>query len=82
MSITIFQSFYISTYRWDGLGDIGVTGRYVGLDNYRELLTDRAFEVSLWNNLKWLALYLLAIPAGLFIALFVLDTIMRSYLDQ
>jgi len=67
----IFQSFNLSFYRWDGLG----TAEFVGLQNYRELGSDRAFEVSLWNNLKWLVLYLLAIPAGLFIALFLNQTV-------
>ena len=43
---------------------------YIGLANYEKLMTDRAFEISLWNNLKWLVLYLLAIPAGLAMALF------------
>jgi len=62
----IIQSFNISLYDWDGLG----TATFVGLGNYEELIDDRAFEISLWNNLKWLALYLLAIPAGLLIALF------------
>ena len=64
--IPIFQSFSISLYDWDGLGQ----AEYIGLANYQELMNDRAFEVSLWNNLKWLVFYLLAIPAGLFIALF------------
>lgn len=68
----IFQSFNISLYEWDGLG----AAEYIGLDNYRELMTDRAFETSLWNNVKWLVLYLLAIPAGLFIALFLNQTVM------
>jgi multiple sugar transport system permease protein len=36
---------------------------------------DRKFETSFWNNLKWLALYLLAIPMGLFIALFLNQTV-------
>ncbi len=67
----IFQSFNLSLYAWDGLGE----ARYVGLANYQELSTDRAFETSLWNNLKWLVLYLLAIPAGLFIALFLNQTV-------
>jgi len=62
----IIQSFNISLYEWDGLG----TATFVGFGNYEELIDDRAFEISLWNNLKWLALYLLAIPAGLLIALF------------
>ncbi|SHH13267.1 carbohydrate ABC transporter permease [Marivita hallyeonensis] len=69
--IPIFQSFSISLYDWDGLGE----ARFVGMANYQELVTDRAFEVSLWNNLKWLVFYLLAIPAGLFIALFLNQTV-------
>ncbi|MEO0914849.1 MAG: sugar ABC transporter permease [Pseudomonadota bacterium] len=64
--IPIYQSFALSFYSWDGLGE----ARYVGMGNYTELFEDRAFEVSLWNNFKWLLLYLLAIPGGLFIALF------------
>jgi multiple sugar transport system permease protein len=67
----IFQSFGISLYRWDGLGE----ATYIGLANYEELLTDRNFEISLVNNVKWLVLYLLAIPLGLFIALFLNQTV-------
>ncbi len=67
----IYQSITISFYAWDGLGE----ARYVGMGNYTELMDDRAFEVSLWNNLKWLLFYLLAIPAGLFIALFLNQTV-------
>ncbi|KXF90453.1 ABC transporter permease [Phaeobacter inhibens] len=67
----ILQSFNLSFYRWDGLGD----PQFIGMENYRELMDDRAFEVSLWNNLKWLLLYLLAIPVGLFIALFLNQTV-------
>ena len=73
----IIQSFNISLYDWDGLGE----ARYVGMANYTELMGDRAFETSLWNNVKWLVLYLLAIPFGLAIALFLNQTIpgMRLY---
>jgi multiple sugar transport system permease protein len=67
----IFQSFNISLYRWDGLGE----ATYIGLANYQELATDRNFEISLWNNVRWLVLYLLAIPLGLFIALFLNQTV-------
>ncbi|MBT53339.1 MAG: ABC transporter permease [Mameliella sp.] len=69
--IPIGQSFNISFYKWDGLGE----AEWVGLRNYERLMQDRAFEVSLWNNMKWLVLYLLAIPAGLFIALFLNQTV-------
>ncbi|MEP0960847.1 MAG: sugar ABC transporter permease [Roseobacter sp.] len=67
----IYQSISISFYAWDGLGE----ARYVGMENYIELMDDGAFEVSLWNNLKWLLFYLLAIPGGLFIALFLNQTV-------
>ncbi len=70
--VPVFQSFWISFYEWDGLGE----ATWVGTDNYERLLTnDRKFEVSFWNNVKWLVLYLLAIPAGLFIALFLNQTV-------
>ncbi len=71
----VFQSFNLSLYDWDGLG----TKEYVGLRNYEDLYwewVDRdAFYVSLKNNLIWLVLYLAAIPAGLFIALFLNQTV-------
>ncbi len=67
----IFQSFQLSFYEWDGLG----AKAYVGTANYAELIGDRNFEISLWNNLRWLVLYLLAIPAGLGIALFLNQTV-------
>ncbi len=67
----ILSSFGLSFYEWDGLGQ----AEYIGLENYRELAGDRNFEISLWNNVKWLVLYLLAIPAGLFIALFLNQTV-------
>ena len=73
--IPIVQSFYISAFEWNGLGELSEQGEFVGMRNYQELFSDRAFEVSLWNNVKWLVLYLLAIPAGLFIALFLNQTV-------
>ena len=67
----IFQSINISFYEWDGLGQ----AEYVGVRNYEELYWDDAFYTSLRNNLIWLVLYLLAIPAGLLIALFLNQTV-------
>ena len=71
----IFQSFQISLYDWDGLSP----REYVGFRNYEDLyweFVDRdAFYTSLKNNILWLLLYLLAIPAGLFIALFLNQTV-------
>ena len=69
--LPIYQSFSVSFYDWDGLS----APTFVGMENYRELFDDGAFEVSLWNNLKWLLLYLLAIPVGLAIALFLNQTV-------
>ncbi len=73
----IFQSISYSFTRWDGLYDInGVwTGEWVGLHNYRVLLDDPNFYTSLKNNLLWLILFMLAVPIGLFIALFLNQTV-------
>tara|TARA_B100001121_G_scaffold304316_1_gene319631 strand:+ start:2420 stop:3307 length:888 start_codon:yes stop_codon:yes gene_type:complete len=68
--IPIFQSINISFYEWDGLGE----ATYIGFGNYIELIDDEAFYTSLKNNVIWLILYLLAIPAGLFVALFLNQT--------
>ncbi|QKV18526.1 carbohydrate ABC transporter permease [Oricola thermophila] len=62
----IFESFWLSFYDWDGLGE----KVWLGWGNYAELFDDDAFYTSLWNNVLWLVLYLLAVPAGLAIAIF------------
>ncbi|MCE2524197.1 MAG: sugar ABC transporter permease [Rhodobacteraceae bacterium] len=67
----VFQSIGLSLYEWDGLGEKS----YVGMGNYVELMDDEAFYTSLKNNVIWLVLYMLAIPAGLFIALFLNQTV-------
>ena len=71
----VFQSFNLSLYEWDGLG----AKEYVGLRNYEDLyweyVDQDAFYTSLKNNVIWLFMYLLAIPAGLFIALFLNQTV-------
>ena len=79
----IFQSLYISLFEWNGIDNADGTSsmKWVGLGNYVELLDDDAFYRSLYNNVLWLVLYLLAVPAGLFIALFLNQTVtgMRIY---
>ena len=75
--IPIFQSMWISFYDWDGLGP----RTWIGLGNYVELFDDEAFFTSFRNNIIWLVLYLLAVPAGLMIAIFLNQTVrgMRFY---
>jgi multiple sugar transport system permease protein len=68
----IGESLLLSLYDWDGLynreGEF--TGRWIGLGNYAELWNDPAFATSLKNNVVWLVLYMLSVPAGLMIAIF------------
>jgi len=69
--LPIFQSIWISFFEWDGLGE----KTWVGTANYVELMDDDRFYTSLKNNVIWLVLYMLAVPAGLFIALFLNQTV-------
>jgi multiple sugar transport system permease protein len=62
-----FETFWISFFDWDGMGPKS----WIGLANYRELLDDPQFYVSLKNNFIWLLMFLLAPPAGLAIAFLV-----------
>ncbi|MEP1093302.1 MAG: sugar ABC transporter permease [Rhizobiaceae bacterium] len=75
--IPIFQSISYSFTKWNGLYDVTGTwtGEWVGFDNYRILFGDPNFYTSLVNNLLWLVLFMLAIPIGLGIALFLNQTV-------
>lgn len=64
--LPIFQSIGISLYEWDGLSP----AVYVGFANYIELIDDEQFYTALWNNVRWLVLFMLALPIGLALALF------------
>lgn len=67
----IFESIWISFYQWDGLGK----KVFIGINNYIELINDDNFYVAIKNNILWLIFYMLAVPAGLFIALFLNQTV-------
>ena len=69
--LPIFQSFFISFHEWDGLGEM----TWIGFDHYVNLLDDDRFYTSLKNNLLWLIFYTLSVPAGLFIALYLNQTV-------
>jgi multiple sugar transport system permease protein len=69
--IPIIESFWLSLFDWDGLGE----KTWIGLANYVELQSDPNFYTSLTNNVIWLVLYMLAVPFGLFIAIFLNQTV-------
>ncbi len=62
----IGQSILMSFYQWDGIGD----KVFIGFQNYIDLADDPQFWTSLTNNIMWLVFYMLAVPLGLGIALF------------
>ena len=67
----IIQSLIISLYEWDGLSP----AIYIGFANYVELVDDEEFYTALWNNVRWLISFMLAVPIGLGLALFLNQTI-------
>lgn len=62
----IADSFMLSFYSWDGIGD----KTWVGFGNYIQLFDSEAFWTALKNNILWMILFMLAPPIGLAIALF------------
>lgn len=62
----IVQTIWLSFHEYDGM----LPPMWTGLDNYEELFGKSAFITALWNNVKWLLLFLLAPVFGLAIALF------------
>ena len=67
----IGQSLLISLYEWDGLSP----AIYIGFANYIELMDDEEFYTALWNNVRWLISFMLAVPIGLGLALFLNQTV-------
>lgn len=64
----ILKTLYLSLAEWNGL-DPEIT--MVGLDNYRTLLKDPIFKLSLVNNVKWAVVTLLfPVVMGLLLAVF------------
>lgn len=59
------QTLWISLFEWDGIGP----KHWVGLQNYVYLFEDPQFYVSVRNNIIWLAVFMLAPPLGLGLAL-------------
>ncbi len=74
----IIDSVAVSFTHWSGLG----APHFVGLRNYRELFGSGAFRRSIENNAIWLALMMLAPPAGLAAALFLNQKILGMRLAK
>jgi raffinose/stachyose/melibiose transport system permease protein len=65
----LFQAFYYGLYDWNGLGPLE---EYVGLQNYRDVLSDEIFRNALKHNIIILILSLLIqLPLALGLALVV-----------
>jgi raffinose/stachyose/melibiose transport system permease protein len=65
----IFRSFYFSLFDWNGLGP---AVDFVGLENFKTILTDTVFIKALWNVLLIIAFSLgLQLPLALALAVLV-----------
>jgi multiple sugar transport system permease protein len=62
----VLSTIRLSFYSWDGMTD----ATFVGLANYIELFHSQTFYTALKNNVIWLAMFLLAPPMGLALALY------------
>ena len=65
----IARSIYYSTFDWNGLGP---AVDFVGLDNFRQILTDTVFMTAVWNCLLIVVLSLIVqLPFSLALAIMV-----------
>jgi len=62
----IIQTIWISFHQWSGIGPM----KWIGIGNYKALLTDSRFFISLKNNVLWLLFMMVAPVVGLAVALF------------
>lgn len=65
----IFRSLYFSTFDWNGLGP---ATDFIGLDNFKRIMTDKIFQKAVANNLIIAGLSLVVqLPLSLAIAIMV-----------
>ena len=65
--VPIFYTIFLSFTQWDGL----TAPTFIGIENYVDLLRDPIFYTALFNNIKWLLIYVLVpLPLGLIFAMF------------
>jgi raffinose/stachyose/melibiose transport system permease protein len=65
----IFRSVYFSLFNWNGLGP---AVNFVGLDNFKQILTDKIFMKAVWDCLLIVVLSLcLQLPLALALAIMV-----------
>ena len=68
-----FATVYYSFTDWSGLGP----AEFVGLENYRRMLTDGDFLAALWHNVVWTAIFLTVPIAMGLVGAFLLSQITR-----
>jgi len=69
-------TIYYSFTEWSGIGP----AEFVGLENYREILSDGDFYLAMWHNILWTAIFLtVPISMGL-LGAFLLSQITRFQL--
>ncbi|KUK20326.1 carbohydrate ABC transporter permease, partial [Pseudothermotoga lettingae] len=62
----ILQTFIVSFTKWDGMTQM----KFIGIENFKRLINDKYFGLSLVNNIKWMiGFVILSIPLGLFFAI-------------
>lgn len=61
--VPIGRTFYYSLSDWDGLSK---NIKFVGLENFKNLFSDRIFTTALLNNIKWFIFFIIIpVPVGL-----------------
>ncbi|MEK8110209.1 hypothetical protein NKG94_49635 [Micromonospora sp. M12] len=76
IGVPLVGTLYLSLTKWSGIGD----PRWVGLDNYQQLLHDDVFWAS-FRNTVWMLVAMVVVPTvlGLLLAAVLFDVIGRRF---
>ena len=74
MYYPIIRSFFISFFNWDLLTDPS----FIGLENYKTMINDEVFRVSLLNTFKWVIIYVPMSVVTSFLLALLLDRKMKA----
>src|SRR5699024_1337469 len=72
----IIGTLFLALTDWDGIK----TPSFIGIDNFTRLLQDKIFYAALWNNIKWMLIFLTVPVIMALVASMLISKVLRGKL--